>query len=144
MEDLPEILTQLRQNGCLLVNPRRRNGIILIKPYHAEFAGPGSVIGNDFDRDVSNILAVGNLSLLQPQNSEEKRKGYLIRRQWVLLMKQIVDNPIPRERAQVILNQFEHWFDATTATLLSDEIFALLVGVLPTTIAEVRRENERL
>jgi hypothetical protein len=48
---------------------------------------------------------VGNLSLLQPQSSEEKIKAYLIRRQWILLTKQIADNPTPQQRAQIILNE---------------------------------------
>lgn len=61
MEDLSEIHTHFWQNDCLLINPR--HGIILIKPYHAEFAGLGSVISNNFDRDVIDILAVGSLSL---------------------------------------------------------------------------------
>jgi hypothetical protein len=142
MNDPVEILSQLRQKESLIVNPRRRNGIILIKAYHAEFAGPGSVIGGEFDTEVIRVLAVGNLSLLQPQSTEEKIKAYLIRRQWILLTKQIADNPIPQQRAQIILNQFENWFDAAIASQVCDEAFSLLVGVLPKTIASARREIE--
>jgi hypothetical protein len=142
MNDTVEILFQLHQKESLIVNPRRRNGIILIKAYHAEFAGPGSVIGGEFDTEVVRVLAVGNLSLLQPQSSEEKIKAYLIRRQWILLTKQIADNPTPQQRAQIILNQFENWFDAAIASQVCDEAFSLLVGVLPKTIASARREIE--
>jgi hypothetical protein len=142
MNDTVEILAQLRQKESLIVNPRKRNGIILIKTYHAEFAGPGSVIGGEFDTDVVRVLAVGNLSLLQPQSTEEKIKAYLIRRQWILLTKQIADNPTPQQRAQIILNQFENWFDSAIASQVCDEAFSLLVGVLPKTIAAARREIE--
>ena len=142
MNDPVEILAQLRQKESLIVNPRKRNGIILIKTYHAEFAGPGSVIGGEFDTDVVRVLAVGNLSLLQPQSTEEKIKAYLIRRQWILLTKQIADNPTPQQRAQIILNQFENWFDSAIASQVCDEAFSLLVGVLPKTIAAARREIE--
>ena len=142
MNDTVEILAQLRQKESLIVNPRKRNGIILIKTYHAEFAGPGSVIGGEFDTDVVRVLAVGNLSLLQPQSTEEKIKAYLIRRQWILLTKQIADNPTPQQRAQIILNQFENWFDSAIASQVCDEAFSLLVGVLPKTIASARREIE--
>ena len=137
-----QILFLLHQKECLIVNPRRRNGVILIKTYHAEFAGPGSVVGGEFDEGVIEILPVGKLSLLQPQSSDEKIKSYLIRRQWVLLTKQIADNPIPQQRAQIILNQFENWFDASIASSVSDEAFALLVGVLPKTIASARSEMD--
>ena len=142
MNDTVEILAQLRQKESLIVNPRKRNGLILIKTYHAEFAGPGSVIGGEFDTDVVRVLAVGNLSLLQPQSTEEKIKAYLIRRQWILLTKQIADNPTPQQRAQIILNQFENWFDSAIASQVCDEAFSLLVGVLPKTIAAARREIE--
>jgi hypothetical protein len=142
MNDPVEILSQLHQKESLIVNPRKRNGLILIKTYHAEFAGPGSVIGGEFDTDVVRVLAVGNLSLLQPQSTEEKIKAYLIRRQWILLTKQIADNPTPQQRAQIILNQFENWFDSAIASQVCDEAFSLLVGVLPKTIAAARREIE--
>ena len=142
MNDPVEILSQVRQKESLIVNPRKRNGIILIKGYHAEFAGPGSVIGGEFDTEVIQVLAVGNLSLLQPQSREEKIKAYLIRRQWILLTKQIADNPTPQQRAQIILNQFENWFDSAIASQVCDEAFSLLVGVLPKTIASARREIE--
>jgi hypothetical protein len=142
MNDPVEILCQLHQKESLIVNPRKRNGIILIKTYHAEFAGPGSVIGGEFDTDVVRVLAVGNLSLLQPQSTEEKIKAYLIRRQWILLTKQIADNPTPQQRAQIILNQFENWFDSAIVSQVCDEAFSLLVGVLPKTIAAARREIE--
>jgi hypothetical protein len=136
------ILTQLQAKAFLIVNPRRKNGLILYKRYHAEFAGPGAVVGSEFDVDVVNVLAVGKLSFIIPQTSQERINAYLIRRQWIRLTKQITDNPVPIQRAQVILNQFENWFDTETSAQLPDEAFALLVGVLPQTIKRVRNEGE--
>jgi hypothetical protein len=138
------ILSQIKQKKLLVVNPRRKNGLILYKRYYAEFAGPGAVIGSEFDEDIVALIPVGKLSLVIPQNSQEKINAYLIRRQWIRLTKQITDNPIPLQRAQVILNQFENWFDAETISELPDQAFAMLVGVLPQTIRRVRDEFERL
>ena len=138
------ILSQIKQKKLLIVNPRRKNGLILYKRYYAEFAGPGAVIGSEFDEDIVALIPVGKLSLVIPQNSQEKINAYLIRRQWIRLTKQITDNPIPLQRAQVILNQFENWFDAQTMSELPDQAFAMLVGVLPQTIRRVRDEFERL
>jgi hypothetical protein len=132
------------EKPLLIVNPKKKNGLILIKKYYAEFAGPGAVVGGFFDQDLVDIVPVGKLSLRKPKNFEERQKSYLIRRQWVKLTKQITDNPIPHERAQVILNQFEHWFDSDTADNLPDEIFGLLVGVLPDTIKKARDLVHRL
>ncbi len=134
----------LREKNLLIINPKRKNGLILIKTYYAEFAGPGSIVGGCFDQDLKNVIPVGKLSLIEPLNPQERQKAYLIRRQWVRLTKQITDNPKPQERAQVILNQFEHWFDTTTAYQVPDEVFALIVGVLPETITKARDLVNRL
>lgn len=142
--DSSEILAKLKNRELLIVNPRKINGLILYKPYHAEFAGPGAVIGSLFDVDVVKVLPVGNLSLVVPKTPQEKISAYLIRRQWIRLIKHITDNPVPIERAQVILNQFDHWFDPETAASLPNEAFALLVGVLPQTIKRVRNSVDRL
>ena len=133
-----QLQLKLQRGELSIVNPRRKNGLIVYKPYHAEFAGPGAIIGGRFDLDVTHVLAVGNLSLITPKNSQDRKQAYKMRRQWVRLTKQIIDNPQPTERAQVILNQFEHWFDIKTVAELPDEAFALLVGVLPQTIRKVR------
>ena len=138
LDNVPQLLEKLEAQELLIINPRRKNGLIIYKKYHAEFAGPGAIVGGQFDLGATNLLAVGNVSLVYPQNSQEKKQAYKMRRQWVRLTKQIIDNPQPTERAQVILNQFEHWFDIETVADLPDEAFALLVGVLPQTIRKVR------
>lgn len=135
---IKRLLARLKAQELLVVNPRRKNGLIIYKKYHAEFAGPGAIVGGKFDLKVTNVLAVGNMSLIVPQDSQAKRQAYKMRRQWVRLTKQIIDNPNPLERAQVILNQFEHWFDVETVANLPDQAFASLVGVLPQTIRQVR------
>lgn len=138
LDNIQQLPARLEAKELLIVNPRRKNGLIIYKKYHAEFAGPGAIVGGQFDLGTTNVLAVGNVSLVYPQNSQEKKQAYKMRRQWVRLTKQIIDNPQPTERAQVILNQFEHWFDVETVADLPDEAFALLVGVLPQTIRKVR------
>lgn len=136
-----EILAHLQEQKYLIINPKRKNGLIIYKKYHAEFAGPGAIVGGKFDADAVKVIPVGKLSLIFPQTSVERRQAYKMRRQWVRLTKQITDNPSPVERAQVILNQFEHWFDSQTVFSLPNEAFALMVGVLPQTIEKVRHSG---
>ena len=135
------ILKLLHSGQVLMVNNRRRNGLILYKRYHAEFAGPGAAVGNLYDRDCELALPVGHLSLLSPESHEERQKAYLIRRQWIRLIRQITEKPEPRQRVQKILEQFEQYFDSETVAQLPDEAFALLVGVLPQTVRLVRRKG---
>jgi len=139
-----EPIKPIQINELLVVNSRRRNGLILYKRYHAEFAGPGSVVGGIFDQDCQKALPVGNLSLLRLESADERRQAYLIRRQWIQLTKQITDNLVPLRRAQMILNQFENYFDSQTIDQIPDEALALLVGVLPQTIRVARHTLENL
>ena len=122
----------------LVVNSRRRNGLILFKRYYAEFAGPGAAVGGKIDRDCHLALPLGNFSLLHPESAEDRQRAYALRRQWIRLTKQFTDNPVPLQRAQLILNQFEHYFDSQIIAQLPDEALALLVGVLPGTIRMAR------
>ncbi len=133
-----DILEKIKSRELFIVNPRRKNGLIVYKQYHAEFVGPGAIVGGQFDQDVHKVIEVGIPSLITPKTSEDRRQAYKMRRQWVKLTKQITDNQIATERARVILNQFEHWFDGETVKKLPDEAFAKLVGVLPQTIQRVR------
>ncbi|MCL6433086.1 MAG: hypothetical protein K6T90_02555 [Leptolyngbyaceae cyanobacterium HOT.MB2.61] len=139
-----EILTQLNSGQLLMVNSRRRNGLIIYKRFHAEFAGPGAAVGSFFDVDCSRVVPVGDLSLVYPESQEERQKAYLIRRQWIRLTQQLTDNPVPLQRAQMILNQFENYFGPETVAELPDEAFALLVGVLPQTVRMMRHNAENL
>lgn len=145
-EHSPEsrLLKQLYDKQLLIVDRNARNGLILYKRYHAEFAGPGSAVGGLFDLDCQKVLPVGNFSLVTPESARERQQAYALRRQWIRLIRQITDNPVPLQRAQMILNQFEHYFDPKTISKLPDEAFALLVGVLPHTIRKVRNTAERV
>ncbi|OUL18522.1 hypothetical protein [Nostoc sp. 106C] len=134
-----DILTLLHTGKVFIVNSRKRNGLILYKRYHAEFAGPGAAVGGEYDCDCQRALPIGNLSLLTPESYEERQKAYLIRRQWIRLIKQITENPVPQQRVQKILDQFEQYFPLETVANLPDVAFALLVGVLPQTVKIVRR-----
>ncbi|MGB7440398.1 MAG: hypothetical protein WA919_04970 [Coleofasciculaceae cyanobacterium] len=125
-------------NQLLVVNSRRRNGLILYKEYHAEFAGPGSAVGGIFDQDCKLGLPLGNLSLSPPESAQEEQRAYLIRRQWIRLAKQITENSVPLKRAQKVIEQFEGFFDAEIIAQVPDEALALLVGAFPHTVGMAR------
>jgi hypothetical protein len=133
-----DLLESLQRQECLVINSRRKNGVIIYKRFHAEFAGPGSLIGGTIDLNLVDILSVGELSVSFPETAKERIAAYLMRRQWNRLIKQITDQPNPSERAQLIVNQFEYWFDKQTMEAIPDNAFGLLVGVFPQTVKSVR------
>ena len=135
------LLERIQQGHLMVVDSRRRNGLILYKKFHAEFAGPGAAVGGSIDMDCEGVLPVGSLLLLEPSDHEDRQKAYLIRRQWIRLTHQFTDNKTPSKRAQMILNQFETYFDRDTIDQIPDIAFAKLVGVLPHTIMVARRKR---
>jgi hypothetical protein len=137
--DPATILECIRSGDIWAVNSRRRNGLILYKPFYAEFAGPGAAVGGEYDRDCQRVVPVGNLSLIRPESHEDRQNAYLIRRQWIKLTQQFTDQSAPLQRAQMILNQFETYFDQQTIARVPDEAFAMLVGVFPYSVRSARR-----
>ncbi len=142
-EDVSNLLEKIQQGQLMMVDRRRRNGLILYKKYHAEFAGPGAAIGGQVDRDCQGVLPVGNLLLLELASHEERQESYKIRRQWIRLTHQFTENKLPTKRAQMILKQFETYFDEDTIARIPDEVFAMLVGVLPYSVANARRSRRK-
>ena len=134
-----KILKLIHGGKIFMVNSRRKNGLILFKEYYAEFAGPGAAIGGDYDSDCQGVLPIGNLSLLTPESHEDRQKAYLIRRQWIRLIKQITESPVAKQRVQKILDQFDVFFPAEIVAYIPDEAFAMLVGVLTQTVTIARR-----
>ncbi|MGK7891688.1 MAG: hypothetical protein AB4042_20350 [Leptolyngbyaceae cyanobacterium] len=141
--DVNRLLEKMQEGQLMIVDRRRRNGLILYKKYHAEFAGPGAAVGGDVDLDCQEVLPVGNLLLLEPANHEERQEAYKIRLQWIRLTHQFTENKVPIKRAQIVLKQFESYFDQDTITRIPDEVFASLVGVLPYSVTNARRSRRK-
>lgn len=137
--EVDAVLEKVKGGKLWIVNSRRRNGIVLYKKFHAEFAGPGAAVGGALDVDCTRITALGNLSLVEPKSYEEQQKAIRIRLQWVRLTQNFTDKPVPLERAQMILEQFKMYFDQAIVDQVPDEAFSLLVGVFPHTVRRARR-----
>jgi len=132
------VVDKIDSGELWVVNSRRRNGLIVMREFHAEFAGPGAAVGGGLDEDIIKIIPIGNLSLLEPESAEAHQNAIKIRLQWIRLTQNFTDQPEPNDRARMILEQFKTYFDQATVDTVPDEAFAMLVGVLPQTIRRVR------
>jgi hypothetical protein len=133
-----QLLTQLQSGQLFVVDSRRRCGLIVYKQFHAEFVGPGAAVGGIFDIECHQTIPVGDLVLLYPESYEERQKAFVIRRHWIRLMERLTVQPVPLQRTQMLLTQFQHYFDRETVVRLPDEAIARLVGVLPQTVRTIR------
>jgi len=135
---IDEVVEKIESGKLWVGNSRRRNGVMVLREFHAEFAGPGAAVGGDLDNDIVKLIPIGNLSLLEPDSHEAHQNAIKIRLQWIRLTQNFTDQPSPDDRARMILEQFKTYFDQSTVDTVPDEAFALLVGVLPQTIHRVR------
>ncbi|MEM6448702.1 MAG: hypothetical protein AAF703_00135 [Cyanobacteria bacterium P01_D01_bin.105] len=133
-----DVVAKMKSGRLMVVNSRRRNGLIVLREFHAEFAGPGAAIGGGLDDGVVGVIPIGNLSLLEPDSHDAHQSAIKIRLQWIRLTQNFTDQPSPDDRARMILEQFKTYFDKETVNMVPDEAFALLVGVFPQTIHRVR------
>jgi len=140
MVEMPDSdpLSQLKSGKVWIVSKKRRNGLIVYKRCHSEFAGPGAVVGGICDSDCQGCLPMGNLELVPAQSWEEVYQAYLTRIQWIRLIHGITSDSDAIKRAQKILQNFEGFFGAKAVSSTPDEAFALMVGVFPETIYEAR------
>lgn len=137
------ILSQVQQGYTLTLDTHAHSGLILCKPFHADFAGPGATIGGAFDLDCQDVIAIGDLAVQSPLSHDESQKAYRVRRAWVRLLNEFTKIRSPRKRAKKILTQFKMYFGEEATAQIPDQALALLVGVLPQTINAERSSAQR-
>ncbi|MEN9224293.1 MAG: hypothetical protein Q6L60_06435 [Thermostichus sp. HHBFW_bins_43] len=135
-----QLIRSLSSGQLLMVDPQRHNALIICKTFHAEFAGPGAAVGGPLDVESGNVVPIGDVVLLHPQDHQERQNAYAKRLHWMRWLQQITDNPLPAQRARVLLFSLEEFFSTDLVSQLPDEILARLVGVLPQTITAARME----
>ncbi|MGK7890376.1 MAG: hypothetical protein AB4042_13655 [Leptolyngbyaceae cyanobacterium] len=132
------VLSQIQNGHLLTVDSKRRNGLIICKPFHAEFAGPGATIGGSLDLDCREIVAIGQLSVQFPRSYEESHKAYCVRQAWNRLIHSFTQLESSSHRAKKVLTQFELYFGKETVIKIPDQVLALLARVSPQTILSKR------
>ncbi len=124
------------------VSAQRRNGLILCKAYHAEFAGPGAAVGRPCDYDCEFAIALGKKwKLVDVATGEEAQNAYRRRIQWMYWLKKIAEQKLPVQRAEALLSSFDAFFDAEAIAALPPAVLARLVGVFEGTMAQVHRQH---
>ena len=131
-----EIASSAQQ--LLAVGEHKRSGLIICKTYHAEFAGPGAIVGTLVEQAYVSIIAIGAPEIIPVVTHQQRQTAYSRRIQWLRWLQKIAEHTAPLERAEKLFASFEEFFGAHALMSLTDDVLALLIGVLPSTIATVR------
>ena len=125
----------------LAISEQKKSGLILCKEFHAEFAGPGAVVGSLVEPHYRAVIAIGSPQLIPIRSTDDRRRAYGRRIQWGRWLQKIVETPEPTLRAERLLAGFEEFFGRQVVISLPSEVLAMLVGVFPTTIDVVRAQH---
>jgi hypothetical protein len=129
--------------SLLAISEHKKSGLILCKQYHAEFAGPGAAVSCTVEPIYRAVIAIGSPELISTHTFDERRRAYGRRIQWGRWLQKIVEHPDPMIRAEKLLAGFEEFFGRQVVIGLPSEVLALLAGVFPGTIEQVRVQHWR-
>ena len=125
----------------LAVSQQKKSGLILCKPYHAEFAGPGAAVNSLEEQPYLGVIAVGAPDLVQVKTYQDRQNAYSRRIQWIRWLQKIAEHQDPLQRAEKLLTNFEEFFGRDIVAQLPDVILSLLIGVFPQTISIARSQH---
>ncbi|MER3433091.1 MAG: hypothetical protein C4288_06590 [Leptolyngbya sp. ERB_1_1] len=131
------------QEPLFAISEHKKSALILCKQYHAEFAGPGAAVNCAAEPAYRAVIAIGSPELIPTTTVEERRRAYGRRIQWGRWLQKILEHPDSMVRAEKLLAGFEEFFGRQVVTGLPNEVLALLAGVFPGTIEQVRSQHWR-
>lgn len=127
----------------IAISEQKKSGLILCKEFHAEFAGPGAMIGSLVEPHYRAVIAIGSPELIPIRSFDDRRRAYGQRIQWGRWLQKIIENPEPTLRAERLLTGFEEFFGRQVVISLPSDVLAMLAGVFPSTIDAVRSQHWR-
>ena len=124
----------LKSGQLLAVVDQPGTGIILQKPYFAEFIGPGAAIGGLFDIDCVTIYTLGAVEFTVPATVDERQDAFRRRIADIETMQMLCQSDVPLVRAIDMLNTLCSKFGVDEVRNIPTEVLAKAAGVLSGTI----------
>jgi len=131
----------LPSEHLVAISEQKKSGLILCKEFHAEFAGPGAMVGSLVEPHYRAVIAIGSPELIPIRSFDDRRRAYGQRIQWGRWLQKIIENPEPTLRAERLLTGFEEFFGRQVVISLPSDVLAMLAGVFPITIDAVRSQH---
>jgi hypothetical protein len=125
----------LKSGQLLAVTDSEPAGIILQKPFFAEFIGPGAAIGGLFDLKCVTIYTLGKAEFTAPATQEERQLAFRRRIDDIATMQTLCQAEAPLRRAIDLLDMLCDRMGTTEIRSIPNEVLAKIVGVMPGTIA---------
>lgn len=128
-------LVQVFKSGQLLcLKSQCLSGVILQKPYFADFIGPGAVVGGAFDLQCTSVYLLGSVEFMVPETPAARRTAFQQRISYVDYLQEISQLPSPIRRSHAIISWLSQQFGQDEVSKIPHQLLAALVGVLPESI----------
>jgi hypothetical protein len=124
----------LKSGQLLCVTDSPTSGIILQKPFFAEFVGPGAAIGGLFDLECVTIYTLGTTEFTAPVTLEERQTAFRRRINDIGILQNLCQSDVPLQRAIDLLDLLCGRFGVEEIRNIPNDVLAKAVGVLPHTI----------
>jgi hypothetical protein len=124
----------LKSGQLLAVTDGATSGIILKKPFFAEYIGPGAAIGGLFDLKCVTIYTLGQAEFTAPVTLGERQEAFRRRIDQIEAMQNLCQAEVPLRRAIDLLDMLCDRFGIDEIRSIPNEVLAQVVGVLPATI----------
>ena len=134
-------LSFFKSGQFLSLAPNCRGGLILQRPFYADFVGPGAAVGSSFDVNCILVYAIGKVEFCAPRTYSERQQAFQQRMAYSQQLQDMVGEEAPLHRSILILNQLSQWVGAEEATKIPDELVARLAGVLTKTVKVARKTS---
>ncbi|MBW4518965.1 MAG: hypothetical protein KME16_04590 [Scytolyngbya sp. HA4215-MV1] len=134
-------IDSLKSGQVLRLAPHCPGGLIIQKPFFADFAGPGAAVGSSFDIECKAVYAIGKIQLLPARSFDERQHSYQKRIEYTQSLTEIASTLSPLHRAHLIVNQLCQWLGIEEARKVPIELIAQMVGVLPRTVILAWRQR---
>lgn len=126
----------LKSGQLLAVSGDEGAGLIIQKPFFAEFVGHGAAIGGLFDLQCVTVYTLGNVQISVPEDKMGRQAAFQKRIADIEFMQELCQLDSPLERGVSVLTQLCNQYDPYQVKSIPNDVLAKLVGVLPSTITE--------
>lgn len=136
---------ELLKSGQLLSITMGDNvGIILQKPFFAEFIGPGSAVGGIFDLQCVTIYTLGQVEFTVPETQDARKLAFERRMEDLSAMQDLCQSDGPLARSIKFIETMSDRFGEDQIRSIPDEVLAKVMGVLPSTIEMAWQSHKKL
>ena len=99
----------LKSGQLLAVTDSLSAGVILQKPYFAEFVGPGAAVGGMFDIECVTLYALGEAEFTVPATLEERQQAFRRRIEDIEMMQQLCESDVPLRQMKSVQFRTMFW-----------------------------------